>query len=259
MSTRITSERRGTVALIGLNRPEKKNAFDLEMLRALAAAVTAFDADQEARCAVIFSHGADFTAGLDLMSVAPVMMRGEHIFADDTIDPWGTHGRPCGKPIVIAVRGLCLTLGIELLLNCDVCVAASDTRFAQIEIKRGLFPFGGGTVRWVERLGWGNAMRWLLTADELGADEALRLGLVQEVVDPDRALPRAIEIAERIAAQAPLGVAATLRSARTAICEGPQAAFDQLLPELRTLMTSEDAQEGLASFVERRTASFKGR
>jgi enoyl-CoA hydratase/carnithine racemase len=259
MSTRISTERRGSVELIGLNRPEKKNAFDLEMLRALAAAVTAFDADKEARCAVIFSHGADFTAGLDLMSVAPVMARGEHIFADDVIDPWGTHGRPCGKPIVIAVRGLCLTLGIELLLNCDVCVAGEDARFAQIEIKRGLFPFGGGTVRWVERLGWGNAMRWLLTGDEFGAAEAHRLGLVQEVVAPDRALPRAIELAERIAAQAPLGVAATLRSARTAIRESEQAAFDQLLPELRALMATEDAQEGLASFVERRVASFKGR
>jgi enoyl-CoA hydratase/carnithine racemase len=187
------------------------------------------------------------------------MARGEHIFSDDVIDPWGTHGRPCGKPIVIAVRGLCLTLGIELLLNCDVCIAGADARFAQIEIKRGLFPFGGGTVRWVERLGWGDAMRWLLTGDELGAAEAHRLGLVQEIVDPDHALPRAIELAEKIAAQAPLGVAATLRSARLAIDQGRQAAFDRLLPEIGALMNSEDAREGLASFVERRTANFKGR
>jgi enoyl-CoA hydratase/carnithine racemase len=259
MSSRITTERRGSLALIGLNRPEKKNAFDLEMLRALGAALTAFDADPEARCAVLFSHGPDFTAGLDLMGVAPVMARGEHIFGDDEIDPWGTHGRPLSKPTVIAVRGLCLTLGIELVLNCDICVAGEDARFAQIEIKRGLFPFGGGTVRWVERLGWGNAMRWLLTGDELTCDEAHRVGLVQEVVPPEHALPRAIGLAERIAAQAPLGVAATLRSARTALDQGRQAAFDQLLPELRALMASEDAQEGLASFVERRAARFKGR
>jgi enoyl-CoA hydratase/carnithine racemase len=102
-------------------------------------------------------------------------------------------------------------------------------------------------------------MRWLLTADELDAREALRIGLVQEVVPPDTVLPRAIELAERIAQQAPLGIAATLRSARLAMTEGVDASMRELIPELLRLMTSEDAQEGLASFIERRAGRFTGR
>ncbi len=255
----LTRQVHGHLLLMGLNRPRKKNAFDLGMLNALAAAVTELDASTELRCGVIFAHGADFTAGLDLMSVAPQLSAGQHLFGDDVIDPWGTHGRPCSKPIVIAVRGLCLTLGIELLLNCEVCVAGTDTRFAQIEVRRGLFPFGGGTARWISRVGWGTAMRWLLTGDELGAAEAHRIGLVQEIVPPDQALPRAIELAERIAAQAPLGVAATLRSSRLSVDQGEAAAMRELLPELRALMKSEDAREGLSSFIERRAGVFRGR
>lgn len=255
----ITREVRGHLLLMGINRPRKKNAFDLSMLNGLAAAVTELDASTDLRCGVIFAHGSDFTAGLDLLSVAPQLVAAEHLFGDDVIDPWGTHGRPCSKPIVIAVRGLCLTVGIELMLNCDICIAGSDARFAQIEVRRGIFPFGGGTVRWVSRVGWSNAMRWLLTGDELDASEAYRIGLVQEIVEPDRALPRAIELAERIAAQAPLAVAATLRSARLAIDQGEAAAMRELLPELRALMATEDAKEGLASFVERRPGNFQGR
>jgi len=254
----ITREVRGHLLLIGLNRGHKKNAFDLDMLNGLAGAVTELDANPELRCGVIFTHGPDFTAGLDLMSVAPLLMKAEHIFSDDVIDPWGTHGRPCSKPIVVAVRGRCLTLGIELLLNCEICVAGADTRFAQIEVRRGIFPIGGGTVRWVSRVGWGNAMRWMLTTDELDAAEALRIGLVQEVVAPDQVLPRALELAERIAAQAPLGIAATLRSARLAVDKGEEAAMRALLTELRALMSSEDAREGFQSFVERRAGDFKG-
>jgi enoyl-CoA hydratase len=255
----VTRETRGHLLLVGLNRAKKKNAFNLEMLRELSGAFTRLEQDPSLRAGVVFAHGPDFTGGLDLMNVAPAMMAGEHIFPETDVDPWGTHGKPRTKPVVVAVRGRCLTLGIELLLNADVCVAGADTVFAQIEIKRGLFPFGGGTARWVERVGWGNAMRWLLTGDELDVQEAHRIGLVQEVVAPELALPRAIEIAERIAAQAPLGVAATLRSSQLAINEGPEASMRALLPELQRLMTSDDAREGLASFVERREARFTGR
>jgi enoyl-CoA hydratase/carnithine racemase len=102
-------------------------------------------------------------------------------------------------------------------------------------------------------------MRWLLTGDELDAREAHRIGLVQEVVAPDEALPRASAIAETIAAQAPLGIAAMLRSARLSMQEGTDASMRELLPELQRLMGTEDAREGLASFVERRAAVFAGR
>jgi len=255
--TKISTERRGHLLLIGFARPKKMNAFDAPMLQQLSEAFGQLENDPELRCGVIFAQGEHFTAGLDLMNVAPLLMQGKLDLAAQAIDPWGVHGKQRSKPTVVAVHGRCLTLGIELILGQDVCVAAADTRFAQIEIQRGIFPFGGATYRLPAVAGWGNAMRWLLTGDEFGADEALRIGLVQEVVPRGQELERAIAIAERIAAQAPLGVQATIASARRALAE--EAAARALMPELLKLMGSDDAREGMMSFVERRAAKFQGR
>ncbi len=128
-----------------------------------------------------------------------------------------------------------------------------------IEIKRGIYPVGGGTVRLIQEVGWGNAMRYLLTADEITAGEALRIGLVQEVVEPGKQLEKAAVIAKTIADQAPLGVRATLQSARLSRAEGEAAAMKRLLPDLIPIMTSDDAAEGLKSFIERRKAKFTGK
>jgi enoyl-CoA hydratase/carnithine racemase len=253
---KITTETRGHLFLIGLNRPKKMNAFDAEMLRALSRAFELLEADDDLRCGVVFAHGDHFTAGLDLADVAPLMMSG-NLELGGGVDPWGVHGRQRTKPTVVAVHGRCLTLGIELCLAQDVTVAASNTRFAQIEVKRGIFPFGGATLRLVQTAGWGNAMRWLLTGDEFGADEALRIGLVQQVVEPGKQLETAIQIAESIAAQAPLGVRATIASARASLTEA--AAAKALLPEIVRLMATEDAREGMMSFLERRAAKFEGK
>jgi enoyl-CoA hydratase/carnithine racemase len=157
------------------------------------------------------------------------------------------------------VQGICLTIGIELLLACDIRVAATSARFAQIEIKRGIYPVGGATLRFQREVGWGNAMRWLLTGDEFGAEEALRIGLVQEVAEPGTLLERAIALAETIAAQAPLGVTATLASARYALPGEEEQAAKRLLPDLKPILASDDVREGVASFVERRAAKFTGR
>lgn len=255
--TKVTTEQRGHLLLIGLNRPKKLNAFDVEMLRQLGDAYGVLEKDPELRVGVLFAHGDHFTAGLDLADVAPHVAEGKMVLAAGAIDPLGVHGPKRTKPTVAAVQGRCLTIGIELCLGQDIVVAAADTRFGQIEIKRGIFPFGGATFRLVHTAGWGNAMRWLLTGDEFGADEALRIGLVQEVVREGRPLDRAIALAETIAAQAPLGVRATIASARHALNE--EAAIRELLPEIIRLMASEDAREGLMSFLERRTANFKGK
>jgi enoyl-CoA hydratase len=255
----ITRESRGHVFLMGIDRAAKRNAFDPAMLEGLSTAFTELERDPAHRCGVLFAHGEHFTAGLDLAKVAPLIAGGGRLFPEGQIDPWGLHGPARTKPVVCAVQGRCLTLGIELVLALDVTVAASDARFAQIEVKRGIFPFGGATLRWVSRSGWGNAMRWLLTGDELGAEEALRIGLVQEVVPPGKQLERAVQIAEVIAAQAPLAVQATLRSARRAVEVGFEAAAAELMPEVKRLMVTEDAREGLMSFLERREARFVGR
>ena len=256
---RITTELRDHVLHIGLHRADKRNAFDLAMLRGLAEALTRGEDDPEVRCHLLFGHGEHFTAGLDLAEVGPAVARGEPLFPADAVDPLGLFGRVRSKPLVVALQGWCLTIGIELALAADIRVAASDTRFGQIEIKRGIFPFGGATLRMPQQLGWGNAMRWLLTGDTLDAAEALRIGLVQDVCPVGEQLAHATNIAATIARQAPLGVQATLRSARAAVVDGQAAALAPLLADARAIMTSDDAREGMLSFLERREARFTGR
>ena len=141
----LTLERRGHMLLMGLNRPEKRNAFNLLMLRELATAYTEFEADAELRCAVLYAHGEHFTAGLDLAEVGPAVQRGDALFPPDAIDPLGLHARQRTKPVVMAVQGWCLTIGIELMLASDICVAAPDARFAQMEVRRGIMAFGGAS------------------------------------------------------------------------------------------------------------------
>jgi enoyl-CoA hydratase len=259
-SETITTEARGHVLLVGLNRPSKLNAFTGEMLDALGAAYTRYDADPNLRCAVLFAHGKDFTAGLDLAGLAPRVRVGENIlWPKSGVDPLGLEGPPCSKPVVTALQGRVFTIGIELALASDIRLCSDDATFAQLEIARGIFPFGGATLRAPAQLGWGNAMRFLLTAEPFGAAEALRIGLVQEVAPRDALLARAIAIAEKVAAQAPLGVAATLASARVARDHGEKAGAKALMGEVVKLMASDDAREGVQSFVERRAAKFTGR
>lgn len=261
MSQRISVEVDGHVLLIGVNRPEKRNAFDVGMLEELAAAYERLGKEQELRVGVLFAHGAHFSAGLDLANVGPVVAeRGPSALGGSSAyDPFGVWGEPVPKPIVMAVNGIAYTLSIELALASDIVIAADDVRFRQLEVGRGILPFGGATFRAPAQLGWGNAMRFLLTGEELGAAEALRIGLVQEVVAAGKHVERAREIATLIARQAPLGVQATLANARRGAADGPRAATEHLATLLPPIMASEDAVEGLASFVERREARFKGR
>jgi len=259
--SRISIEQREHVLLIGLNRPAKRNAFDRQMLDELATAYARLEDDAEVRCGILYAHGEMFTAGLDLAALAPtIATSGELTYPENSIDPLNLYGaRTRTKPLVAAVQGKCLTVGIELLLATDIRVASGNATFAQIEIKRGIFPFGGATLRFPETAGWGNSMRWLLTGDEFDAAEALRIGLVQEVIAHGTQLDKAIEIATRIAAQAPLGVQATIRSARKSQSEGFDAAARDLMPEVLKLFSTEDAREGVQSFVERREGNFRGR
>jgi len=255
----ITTERRGHVLLIGLNRVAKRNAFDPPMFHDLARAYGAYDADRELRCAVVFAHGPHFTGGIDLAQFAPRLGEEDPFLQEPgCVDPFGMRSH-LTKPLVMAVQGITFTIGIEIMLAADIRIAANDARFAQLEIARGLYPLGGATFRLVREAGWGNAMRYLLTADEFGAEEALRIGLVQEVTDSGRQLERAVAIAERIAAQAPMGVQATLRSARLGLVNGETAAAARIREDLPAVLASEDFREGLASFRERRPAEFRGK
>src|SRR6266496_3712100 len=253
----ITTEQHSDILLIALDPVAKRNAFDRAVLGALALAYAELEHDDQLRCGVIFAHGDHFTGGLELTQFASSL--GQFDYPEGAIDPLGLRGPRLTKPLISAVQGICLTVGIELMLAADIRIAASNARFAQIEIKRGLFPFGGATTRFPREVGWGNAMRYLLTGDEFNAAEALRIDLVQEVVETEQLLTRATELAQVVSAQAPLGVRATLKSARLAIAEGEEAAIQQFLPDLQEIMQREDIKEGIQSFIERRQANFKGR
>lgn len=260
MPERVTVERDGHVLLIGFNRPEKRNAADFAMLQELCLAYGELDRDPEVRVGVVFAHGDHFTGGLDLADVAPrIGPEGLDLVPEGGLNPWQVGGEFPRKPVVIAVQGTCLTLGIELALASDVVIAADSTVFGQIEVQRGILPFGGATIRFPRAAGWGNAMRWILTGDSFDAAEAHRIGLVQEVVPHGEQLTRAREIAGRIAAQAPLAVQATLANARLAVREGDEAAERRLQPELVRLAASADAAEGMRAFAARDTPEFRGR
>lgn len=255
----ILTRRDGAVFLIGINRPQKLNGFTPKMLTELTAAYTAFEQDAVARVAVLYAEGQHFTAGLDLPKVAPLMGGKKSLLAaPGQIDPCNNVPPFRTKPVIAAVQGITYTIGIELMLAADIVVASSDCRFSQLEVKRGIMATGGATIRMVERAGWGHAMRYLLTGDEFDVATALRLGFVQEVTEPGGQFEAAMTLARSIAAQAPLAVAATLRNARLALEEGPASAVADFHPTQAKLMASEDVKEGVASFVEKRAAKFKG-
>ena len=147
---------------------------------ALCGAYEVLGDDEQLRAAVLFAHGAHFSAGLDLAEVGPAVAgHGPQVlYGSHRFDPFGAWRDPVPKPVVMAVNGIAFTLSIELALAADIVIAAEDVRFRQLEIGRGIAPFGGATFRAPAQLGWGNAMRFLLTAEEFGAAEALRIGLV---------------------------------------------------------------------------------
>ncbi|TFD04692.1 crotonase/enoyl-CoA hydratase family protein [Cryobacterium sp. TMT1-66-1] len=257
---RILTERRGHILLIGLNRPEKRNAADFALLQQLSLAYGELDRDPELRVGLIYAVGEHFTAGLDLADIGPRLgPNGLDMVPEGGINPWQVDGISVSKPVVIAVQGTCLTLGIELMLASDIVVAAQSTKFGQIEVARGILPFGGATIRFPRAAGWGNAMRWLLTGDLFGTTEAHRMGLVQEIVPDGTQFDRALELADKIAAQAPLAIQATLANARMAEREGAASAEAALQPALARLVQTEDSRIGMQSFLTRTPAIFGGR
>jgi enoyl-CoA hydratase/carnithine racemase len=209
---------------------------------------------------VIWAEGPHFTSGVDLNDWAAAFASGTPFpLGEGEIDPFSMSGPRLSKPLVIAVQGRCYTWGWELLLNSDLRVAATDTRLAMLEVRRGFYACGGATLRLPKEIGWGNAQRYLLTGDELGAEEAYRLGLVQQLCAPGEQVEAAIALAQRVAKAAPLGVQGSLRSSRTCMLEGDDKAIDLTFRGMAEVMRSEDAAEGVRSFVDRREAVFRGR
>lgn len=260
MYNTLKVEQREHILLIGLNRPEQNNLFNDEMTSDLEKVLGELENNPELRCGVIYAKGKHFTLGIQLESAAADMNEKEEAEpTEESIDFMGRQEPYRTKPLICAVHGLCLTVGVELVLASDIRLAETNTRFFQLEVKRGILPFGGATSRFVQVAGWGNAMRYMLTGDEFSSEEAYRMGIIQEVVDKENLLPRAIEIAENVAKQSPLGTQATIEMARLSQMKGDEIALQSLWPKAVELFETEDAEEGVNSFIERREAEFKGK
>ena len=257
-SHKITVERRGQIVLIGINRPDIQNRLDPEAYLALAKAYYDYDHDPSLRAAVLFGHGDNFSQGLDVDGFKAVASAGGVTLGDGQIDPLGKKMPGLTKPLIVAVHGDTWNMAHELFLVADLRVAANNTNFGQDENTHGRYPGGGSTVRFVREAGWGNAMRYMLTGDHWSAQEAYRMGTVQAIADPQPALDKAIELANKIAANGPLGIKATLASAHRVIDPAQADALSQLDVQRSTLYKSKDFQEGRKAEAEGRPAVYQG-
>ncbi len=247
----------GRVLRITIDNAAKRNAFSPEMMRELSDALTELDRSDALWAGVICAEGEHFTAGLDLPKFFGPEATAQPLPAGN-VDPLGISKR-CSKPLVTAVQGYTYTLGVEMLLAGDIAIAADTARFSQLEAKRGIAPFGGAHFRFLQRMGWGDAMYHLMLCDEFDAARALKIGLVQEVVPFGRQIERAMEIATLITQNAPLGVQVTKEAALLYLREGEPAAIDFIPTMKARVLNSEDAREGIRSFKERRSGVFQGR
>lgn len=256
----IEVQQDGHILDIRINRPQKYNALSPEMYWDIGLALGRLDREPELRVGLIHAEGKHFSAGVELDKWAPLFTQGKSFpLPEGAIDPFALVGPRCRKPVVMALQGYSYTWAVEAMLTTDVRVAAEDTRFAMLEVKRGIYPCGGATLRLPAQMGWANAQRYLLTGEEWSAAEAYRTGLIQQVAPPGEQLTAARAIARSIAAAAPMGVAAILKSSRLALAEGEEAAAAQVFDDMPVVMASEDAREGVQSFLERRSAVFVGR
>jgi enoyl-CoA hydratase/carnithine racemase len=252
----IRREIDGRVMKITVDNVRKRNAFVPEMMAALGEALTDFDRDDELWVLVLCAAGEHTTAGLDMPKFfGPGASRVEP--PPDSLDPFALKRRTL-KPVVAVVQGITYTIGIEMMLAADIVVAADTARFCQMESKRGIAPLGGAHFRFLTRTGWGNAMYHLMLCDEFDARRAKEIGLVQEVVPYGAHIERGMEIAHTIAKNAPLGLRA-MKQAALRYIEAGEAAAIAAIPGIREqVLGSEDAKEGIRSFVERREARFVG-
>lgn len=254
MSEELLLESHGRVRVLRLHRPQTRNAMTGKLAREIATAMDAFEASDTWQVAVITGEGGNFCSGMDLKAFT----RGEL--------PWdpvrgfgGLTERPPTKPVIAAVEGNAVAGGFELALACDLIVAADNAQFGLPEVRRGLVASAGGLMRLPKRLPYFLAMEMALTGDLLPAQRAWAQGLVNRLVAPGQALTHALELASRIADQAPLAV----RTSKQIIVQSATWAADEMfarqMPLADPIGRSEDALEGARAFAEKRAPNWRGR
>ncbi|MCG8590540.1 MAG: crotonase/enoyl-CoA hydratase family protein [Proteobacteria bacterium] len=258
-------EREGHVVIVTLNRPERRNALSGEMLVGLWDAWQLIDRDPEVRCAILTGAGGTFCSGADLKAMAagdqsPRSQAAKQRMAEDPDLHWKAllrHHR-LRKPLIAAVEGYAVAGGTEILQATDIRVAAEDAVFGVAEVRRGLFPLGGSTVRLRRQIPETLAAELLLTGRFVPATEAREIGLIGHVVPPGQALAKAREIADEIAANGPLAVQAVLRSLRETEGLSEEAGLARELEIGGPIFQTRDAREGPQAFAEKRPAQFTG-
>jgi len=260
------TEQAGHVLTITINRPEKRNAVNAEVLCGLADSWRRLDTDDDLRVAILTGAGDNFCAGMDL-TVIPKLTSGraddefeERLLKDTNIifDGWLKTYRP-SKPVIAAVEGFALAGGTEILQGTDIRVAAESAIFGITEVQRSLFPMAGSTVRLPRQMPYTVAVELLLTGEELPAARALALGLIGHLVLDGHALTKAREIAARIAANGPLAVRAILKTIRETATLSEEKAFETEMANGIPVFSSKDAAEGPRAFLEKRKPVFQGR
>ncbi|WP_309138613.1 crotonase/enoyl-CoA hydratase family protein [Nocardia cyriacigeorgica] len=250
----VLVERRGPVMIITMNRPEVRNAVNHAMAVGLERACDAFEADPRLRVAILTGAHGYFSSGMDLTAMAT----GEAPLTE-VRGALGLTGKPPRKPLIAAVEGPALAGGCELALAADLIVAASDSQFGIPEPKRGLIAAAGGVMRLRERLPRNIAMELALTGDPMQASRLAELGLINKLADPGHALEAALDLAERIAVNAPLSLVGSKRIVEEAADWSTGDAFDKQYDIASTALFSDDAAEGVRAFTEKRDPMWKGR
>lgn len=256
--TQITTELNDGIFLITINRPDKLNALNYEVLSDLNSAFDEVYSNADIKSVIItgagpkaFVAGADISEfkGLDVETGIKLAARGQAIFKRIEDSP---------KPVIAAVNGFALGGGCELAMSCHIRVAAPNARFGQPEVNLGLIPGYGGTQRLIQLIGKGKALELLMTADMIGAEEAHRLGLVNYVVSQEELLAKSTELLKKIGTKAPVAIAKVIACANAYFTDGVDGLKFEV-DRFGDCCATEDFQEGASAFLEKRAANFKGK
>jgi enoyl-CoA hydratase len=260
MSEMVTYEVRGQVALITLNRPDARNAVNDELAQAMEAAIDRLESETDVWVGVLTANTQGhskpvFCAGADLKA----LNAGGQTLGTKRGGFAGFVYRERTKPIIAAVDGLATAGGCEIVLAADMVIATTRSSFGLAEVKRNLIAGAGGLFRLPRAIGQAVAMEVILTGEPLGAERAYQLGLVNRLVEPEKAVEEAIALAEKIATSAPLAVAASRRVVLASAYATDEELKDMTNKEFAPILQSEDTKEGLMAFIEKRAPQWKGR